>query len=125
MTNSPRHFYVAAIARNYVRLPGTPRAASRQDRRLAADLHDRGVPLAAVYAAFVLATVRRVTRSAHQPRLPDIRTLAYFLGAVDEVLDDPPDPDYIRYLAAKIKPFLVAKRSTPTDGHFSAVSRGR
>ncbi len=109
MTNNPRQRYVAAIARNYVRLPGTPRAASRQDRRLAADLYDRGVPLATIYAAFVVATTRRVIRSADQPRLADIRTLAYFLGTIDEILDDPPDPDYIGYLATRIKPFVAAR----------------
>ena len=109
MTINPRQRYVAAVASNYVRLPGTPRAASRQDRRLAADLYDRGVPLATVYAAFVLATTRRVIRSLAQPKLADIRTLAYFLGAIDEILDDPPDPAYISYLAAKIKPFVAAK----------------
>lgn len=107
MNNGPRQRYVAAIARNYVRLPGTPRTASRLDRRLAANLHDRGVPLATVYAAFVLATARRIVRSPDRPKLADIRTLAYFLGAIDEVLADPPDPDYIRHLAAKIKPFVA------------------
>jgi len=39
-----RRGYVTAIINNYLRLPGTPLRASRNDRRLAAELHDRGMP---------------------------------------------------------------------------------
>ena len=125
-----RRRYVTAIITNYLRLPGTPLRASRNDRRLAADLHERGVPLRVVYAAFVLAGVRHSHR---------IRTLAYFLGAIDEVLQtDPPlDPAYVAYLAEKLQPHVAEKeallrsRSEPirpalaTRGQKSAFPRGR
>ena len=106
-----RRRYVDAVIANYLRLPGTPLRASRNDRRLAAVLHDRGVTLRTVYAAFVLAGVRRCQRSPTQPRLDSIRTLYYFLGAIDELLhtDPPLDPAYVAYMAEKIRPLVEEK----------------
>ncbi|MFO7592076.1 MAG: hypothetical protein R6X23_14485 [Acidimicrobiia bacterium] len=110
MTRSARQAYVDAVTANYVRLPGTPFRASRTDRRFASELHQRGVPLHVVYAAFVLAVVRREIRSAALPRLAPIRTLAYFRSAIDEILDQPPDPEYIRYIASKIRTAVAEKQ---------------
>jgi len=134
-----RRTYVTAIITNYLRLPGTPLRASRNDRRLAAELHDRGLPLHVVYAAFVLAGVRHSCRSPGQHTLSPIRTLSYFLGAIDEVLhtDPPIDPAYVAYLAEKLQPRVAEKeallrsRSEPiklmlaTRGQKSAFPRGR
>ena len=108
-----RRRYVTAIITNYLRLPGTPLRASRNDRRLAADLHERGVPLRVLYAAFVLAAVRHAHRSPGQHPPAPIRTLAYFLGAIDEVLQtDPPlDPAYVAYLAEKLQPHVAEKEA--------------
>jgi hypothetical protein len=110
VTRSARQAYVDAVTANYVRLPGTPLRVSRSDRRFASELHQRRVPLHIVYAAFVLAVVRREIRSATLPRLAPIRTLAYFRGTIDEMLDQPPDPEYIRYIAAKIRPSVAEKQ---------------
>ena len=104
-----RQAYVNAVVRNYVRLPGTPRRASRGDRHFAAALYDGRVPLRLVYAGFVVAIARRELRSPTRPRLPAIRTLHFFQGAIDEVLETKPDPAYIDYLAAKIKPLVLEK----------------
>lgn len=109
MTADTRRAYVNAVVANYVRLPGTPCRASRRDRAVAGALHDRGVPLRIIWAAFVLATVRRTCRSPQQPKLDTVRTLHYFLPAVDEVLDQPLDPAYVAYLAAKIAPHVQEK----------------
>ena len=113
-----RQAYVNAVVKNYVRLPGTPLRASRGDRRFAGALYDRRVRLRVVYAAFVLATARREIRSPDLARHPAIRTLHFFVGAIDEVLETQPDDGYIDYLAAKIKP-LVARK----DVALSAVRR--
>lgn len=110
MTNA-RQAYVNAIVGNYVRLPGTPLRASRGDRHFARVLYEQRVPLHVVYAAFVLAIARREIRSPSLPRLPAIRTLHFFQGAIDEVVETQPDPAYIDYLATKIKP-LVAEKET-------------
>lgn len=117
MTRPARQTYVNAVVNNYVRLPGTPLRPSRQDRRLAARLYDQHVSLSVVYAAFILATVRREIRSSSQPRLPAIRTLHYFQGAIDEVLHVGVDPDYVQYLAAKIKPLVAEKEAALRSRH--------
>jgi len=114
-----RQAYVNAVVRNYVRLPGTPLRASRRDRKLAAALYDRRVPLRVVWAAFVIAATRWAIRTPQQRKLEAIRTLYYFLPAIDEVLDTSPDPDYVEYLAGKLRSFVADKEhllaaSTPT-----------
>lgn len=104
-----RQAYITAVVNNYVRLPGTPLCAGRGDRRFAALLYDRRVPLRVVYAAFVLAAARRELRAPDLPPHPAIRTLHFFEGAIDEVLQTPPDRSYIHYLAARIQPSVVRK----------------
>lgn len=104
-----RQAYVHAIVRNYVRLPGTPLRASRRDRKLAAALYDRRIPRKAVWAAFVIAAARWAFRGPQQRKLEAIRTLYYFVPAIDEVLDTSPDPDYVQYLAGKLRPFVADK----------------
>ena len=104
-----RHVYVNAVVKHYVRLPGTPLRASRRDRKLAGALYDRRVPLKVVWAAFVTAAARWAIRSPEQHKLETIRTLHYFVPAIDEVLDSSPDPDYVHYLAQKLGPFVAEK----------------
>jgi hypothetical protein len=109
VTTPARQAYVNAVAKNYVRLPGTPLRASRADRRFATLLYEQRVPLSVIYAAFLLVVVRREIRSSALPRLPQIRTLAYFHGAIDELLEAPLDEDYARHLATKITPLVAQK----------------
>lgn len=72
---------------------------SRADRALANNLVARGLTFDLLQAAFTLATVRRrLSSTAAQP----IRSLAYFIPVIDELLRHPPDPDYIRYLASRL-----------------------
>jgi len=109
VTISASSFYVETVIRDYVWLPGTPRRASRQDRRLAAALYEQAVPLPAVRAALLLAAARRTLRSSHLMPLPPIRTLHYFLPVIEEVLHCPPEPGYVDYIAGKLKPFASQK----------------
>jgi hypothetical protein len=111
VTICTRQRYVEAVIRNYVRLPGTPLHASRRDRQLAAALFDRGIRLEVVWAAFVMAGVRWAIRSPEQRKLESIRTLYYFLPAIDEVLSSTLDSAYIEYLAAKLQPFIKDKEA--------------
>jgi hypothetical protein len=104
-----RGAYVNAVVDNYLRLPGTPLRASRRDRKLAAALYERRVPLRVVWAAFVIAAARRAIRGPQQGKLETIRTLYYFAPAIDEVLDASPNPDYVHYLAAKLQPLVTEK----------------
>jgi hypothetical protein len=109
VTACTRQAYVNTVVRNYVRLPGTPLRASRRDRTLAADLYDRGVPLPVVWAAFVITAARWAIRSPQQRSLPAIRTLYYFVPAIDEILDTSPDPGYVEYLASKLQSLVADK----------------
>ncbi|MGH7344148.1 MAG: hypothetical protein ACREK4_04495 [Candidatus Rokuibacteriota bacterium] len=99
--------YLEAVLATYNSLPETPSRPSRRDRQLARELCRRSVPLGIVRAALILAAARRTLRSG--PKLPPVRTLHYFLPAIQEVLEQPPDPGYISYLDARLRPFASKK----------------
>ena len=84
-------------------MPGTTGRVHRPDRTVAAQLYERGVPLMVIENAFVLAAARRLIRPAGPPELGTIRSLAYFLPVIDEVLSLRVHPDYFRYLRQKIE----------------------
>jgi hypothetical protein len=92
--------YVAEVLRIYCLLPDTPDRPRPLDRRLAAALEQRRVPLDLVRAAFILATARR-TFSARAP-LPPIRSLHYFLPILEEVQQQPLDPGYLEHLRRRL-----------------------
>jgi hypothetical protein len=93
--------YVTRVLHQYQTLPGTLPRALRQDRRAALDLYRRGVGLDVVENAFVLALARRTFRSDAAPLEP-IRSLHYFLPVVDELIQEPPLPEYLDYLKTKL-----------------------
>jgi hypothetical protein len=125
VTISARRAYVDAVVTNYVRLPDTPLHASRGDRHFARLLYEQRVPLRVIYAAFVLAIARREGRSPSLPRLPPIRTMRFFQGAIDEVIQTHLDPPYIHYLAAKIKPLVTEKKAALQGPHRDHTSDSR
>ena len=95
--------YVRHVLDAYRKTPGTMGTVRRPDRLLAAQLHERGVPLTAVENALVLAVARRLIRPAGLPPLSSIRSLAYFLPLIDEVRSLPVKPTYFQYLRGKIQ----------------------
>jgi len=95
--------YVRQVLDAYRKTPGTMGTVRRPDRLLAAQLHQRGVPLVAVENASVLAAARRLIRPTDSAPLGTIRSLAYFLPVIDEVLNLRVNPDYFRYLRQKIE----------------------
>jgi hypothetical protein len=90
--------YVRRLLEAYRATPGTCGAVRRPDRLLAAQLHQRGVPIEAAENALVLAASRRLVRPADAPPLGVIRSLAYFSPVIEEVLRLEISPDYFRYL---------------------------
>src|SRR6266436_4748215 len=94
--------YVRRLLEAYRATPGTCGTVRRPDRLLAAQLHQRGVPLEAVENALTLAAARRLARPADAPPLGTIRSLAYFSPVVEEVLSLPVSPEYFRYLRHRI-----------------------
>ena len=104
--------YVQRVIDAYLHLPDTPRRARPHDHLLAAQLHQRGVPEAIVQAAFHLATLRRIHRPPGATPLTPIRSLHYFLPVIEELLQCPPSPSYLRYLRERLANTL---RSDPAD----------
>ena len=90
--------YVCRLLNAYRATPGTCGAVRRADRVLAVRLYQRGVPLEAVENAFVLAAARRLMRPADAPPLGTIRSLAYFLPVIEEVLGMRVSADYFQYV---------------------------
>ena len=101
--------YVHRLLEAYRATPGTCGAVRRPDRMLAAQLHQRGVPIEAVENALTLAVARRLLRSADAPPLAIIRSLAYFSPVIDEILSLPVSPEYFRHLRQRIATFPSAK----------------
>jgi hypothetical protein len=95
--------YAAAILQLYLQLPETPLRASSNDRQTVDTLHARGIDLATIESALLLASVRRLSRSPDSPPLSPIRSLAYFLPVIDEILNNPVLDDYLEYLRRKVK----------------------
>lgn len=94
--------YVARLLALYGRLPGTLGRILRDDRRTARDLHNRGVPLTIVEDALVLAVARRTFRSDID-RLEPVRALRYFLPVIQELVEEPPLPEYLDYLRRRLQ----------------------
>jgi hypothetical protein len=102
--------YVRRLLAAYRATPGTCGTARRPDRLLAAQLHQRGVPLEAVENALILAAARRLARPADAPPLGTIRSLAYFSPVIEEVLTLQVSPEYFRYLRQRIATFTSVKQ---------------
>ena len=94
--------YVITVLQLYLKLPETPLKASSHDRQTAAALYTRGISLAAIESALLLASVRRLVRSQGLPPLSPIRSLAYFLPVIEEILLSPVPNDYLEYLRRKM-----------------------
>ena len=95
--------YVRQLLEAYRTTPGTCGAVRRPDRLLAAQLHQRGVPLEAVENAFVLAAARRLIRPASAAPLGTIRSLAYFSPVIEEVLRLQVSQEYFQHLRHKLQ----------------------
>ena len=98
-----REEYIDKALSAYRQTPGTAGTIRRPDRLLAAQLHARGVPLTAVENALVLAASRRMIRPAGSPPLGTIRSLAYFLPVIEEVLSLRISPSYFQHLRNRIE----------------------
>src|SRR5215469_10463357 len=86
----------------YRQTPGTMATVRRADRMLAAQLYRRGLSVKVIENALVLAATRRLIRPADAPPLGTIRSLAYFLPVIEEVLELRVSPDYFEYLRHKL-----------------------
>lgn len=94
--------YVRQVLEAYRRTPGTMGTVRRADRLLAAQLYQRGLSLKVIENALILAATRRLIRPSDAPPLGTIRSLAYFLPVIQEVLELHVSPDYFEYLRCKL-----------------------
>ena len=101
--------YIRRVLESYRKTPGTNGTIRRPDRVLAAQLYQRGISVSIVENAFVLAAARRLNRPADALPLGTIRSLAYFMPVIEEVLGMRVTPDYFQYLRHKLERF------TPTE----------
>jgi hypothetical protein len=99
--------YIKQVVELYRNTPGTLGRVRREDRRLAAELHGRGISLSTLEAAFVLTAARRSFRAAEAPPLAPIRSMYYFVPVIEEVLANPTDAGYLEYLKSKLKKWAV------------------
>jgi hypothetical protein len=98
-----RHEYIRRLLEAYRATPGTCCAVRRPDRVLAAQLYQRGVSLEAVENAFVLAAARRMIRPTGAAPLGAIRSLAYFVPVIEEVLQLQVGQEYFQHLRNKLQ----------------------
>ena len=101
--------YVPTVLALYLSLPETPIRTNAMDHRHARLLQQRAVPLRVVESAFLLASLRRLIRPKDVPPLSPIRSLAYFLPAIEELLADPSPDNYIDYLRLKLNRILTSQ----------------
>ena len=100
--NRGQEEYVRQVVEAYRKTPGTMGTVRPPDRIVAAQLYQRGVALSVIENALVLAAVRRLIRPADTPPLGTVRSLAYFLPVIEEVLDLKVSPGYFQYLRHKL-----------------------
>ena len=95
--------YIRRVLEAYSKTPGTMGVVRRPDRVLAAQLYQRGISVSVIENALVLAAMRRLMRPADAPPLSTIRSLAYFLPVIEEVIRLRVSPDYFQYLRHKLE----------------------
>jgi len=122
MTPAAEPAYVAAVLMLYTDLPDTPLRPSPQDQALARRLYQQGVTLPLVESALLLASLRRLVRPTEVPRLPRIRSLAYFQPVIAELQQQPLPEGYLDYLRLK---FQHAANATPNDAQKKTFSDDR
>ena len=107
--------YVRRILDAYRQTPGTTGKIHRPDRWLAVQLYLCRVPLTVIENAFVLATARRLLRPVTAPPLATVRSLAYFIPVIEEVLDLKLGQDYFQHIRRRIQRLLGSSFPNPPD----------
>ena len=97
--------YVQRVLEAYRKTPGTIGVVRRPDRLLAEQLYQRGLTVSVIENALTLAAARRLMRPADAPPLNLIRSLAYFLPVIEEVLGLSISQDYFQHLRHKLERF--------------------
>jgi hypothetical protein len=108
-----REQYVQKVLEAYLHTPGTSGHVRPPDRQLAVQLQQRGIPLHTIENALVLAAARRIFRRADALPLTTVRSLAYFVPVIEELLTTEISEDYFQHLRRKLEPFHFYSYSPP------------
>ena len=95
--------YIRQILEAYRKTPGTAGTIRRPDRVLATQLYHRGISVSVIENAFVLAAARRLMRPDNALPLGTIRSMAYFLPVIEEVLGMRVSPEYFQHVRRKLE----------------------
>ena len=95
--------YTRQVLEAYRKTPGTSGTVRCPDRVLAGQLYQRGVSVSVIENAFVLAAARRLIRPVDAPPLGTIRSLAYFLPVIEEVLGMRVSLEYFQHVRRKLE----------------------
>jgi hypothetical protein len=109
-TDLAHQLYVDQVLLCYRQTPGTTGKLRPADRMLAIQLQQRGVPLQVIQNALVLAAARRIFRPPEAPPLTTVRSLAYFVPVIEELLQTNHSQDYFQHLRQKLQPFYSPSR---------------
>jgi hypothetical protein len=93
--------YIRQILDAYRKTPGTAGTICRPDGVLATQFYQHGISVSVIENAFVLAAARRLMRPADALPLGTIRSLAYFLPVIEEVLGMRVSPEYFQHVRRK------------------------
>jgi len=102
-TGLSREDYVRQVLEAYRKTPGTMGTVRRADRLLATQLYERGICVSVIENALVLAAARRLMRPCDALPLGTIRSLAYFIPVIEEVLGMHVNPDYFQQVRRKLQ----------------------
>src|SRR5215475_10678903 len=100
-----REEYMSRVLSLYLGLAETPSRWGRVGRRLGEEIYEKQIEIEEIEAAMILASARRLLRSADAPKLGPIRSLHYFLLVIEEVRSVPVSADHIEYLRGKLAAF--------------------
>jgi len=121
MSTTERNSFVRAVLGLYLDLPhSAARRTSRNERRLAEQLFDRGIALRIIRAAMLLAIARRSQRPIDAQPLTPICALHYFAPVIDELLASAIDPTFIDHINQRFQHLLSRQ-----DGQSPTFSDGR
>ena len=120
--------YVRQVLEAYRKTPGTMGTVRRADRLLAAQLYQRGLSLKVIENALVLAATRRLIRPSEAPPLGTIRSLAYFLPVIEEVLAIARQPGLLRISPVQARTHRATSVNAPParmmENHPARLRRG-
>jgi len=101
--STERTLYVRRLLEAYAKIPTGAGRVRPHDRRLAHRLFDQRISLRLVEAALNLAAARRLFRTHQDEPLAPIRSLHYVLPLIEEIRNQPIDPDYLDFIAFKLR----------------------